>query len=221
MHIEFLVEDRSGASLLEIIVPKILGGFGQPHTWRIKGYKGVGKLPPGLKPNTDPAKRILLDNLPRLISAYARTPGIDGIVVVLDADRRDCRSFLAELTSATARCPPGPAILFRLAIEEIEAWYLGDRQALLKAYPRAKPAVVGRYDQDSVCDTWELLADAVHPGGSAALKRAGGPMAGRVKYQWAQAIGPEMDPGSNASPSFGKFRDGLNRLAMSVPADAE
>lgn len=45
MHIEILVEDSSGQTLLETLVPKILGAQGDPHTWRIHFYKGVGRIP--------------------------------------------------------------------------------------------------------------------------------------------------------------------------------
>jgi hypothetical protein len=57
-----------------------------------------------------------------------------------------------------------------------------------------------------------LLADAVYPGGSVAIKKAGWPLPGQVKHQWAERIGPLLDPDSNGSPSFGKLRDGLRRL---------
>jgi hypothetical protein len=106
-------------------------------------------------------------------------------------------------------CNPAPNTLFRLAIEEVEAWYLGDRQALEKAYPRAKADVLNRYVQDSACGTWELLADAIHTGGSAAIRKAGWPLPGQIKHDWAEKIGPLLDPDRNVSPCFGKLRDGL------------
>jgi hypothetical protein len=133
-------------------------------------------------------------------------------VIVIDTDKRQCPAFLAELRAVADACKPVPNTLFRLAIEEIEAWYFGDQDALLAAYPRAKRDVLGKYVQDSVCDTWELLADAVHSGGSAAIKKAGWPLPGQVKHEWAEKIGHLMDPERNISPSFGKLRDGLRRL---------
>ena len=160
----------------------------------------------------DPAKRILLDQLPRVLQGYGNTPGIDAVVVVLDADRRDCKKFLQELKAVAARSKPSPRTLFRMAIEEMEAWYLGDREGLLKAYPRAKREVLSRYVQDSVCNTWELLADAVHAGGVAAIQKAGWPLPGQVKHEWAEKIGPHMRIDQNTSPSFMKFRDGLLHL---------
>lgn len=212
MHIEVLVEDSSGAKLIENLLPAVIGNFDAPHTWRVLRYKGIGRLPAGLAVKADPAKRALLSQLPRLLAGYGKTPGIDAVVVVVDSDRRDCKDFLAELLAVLQCCRPAPNAMFRLAIEELEAWYLGDRQALLAAYPRARRDVLGRYLQDSVCGTWELLADAVHPGGVAAVQKAGWPLPGEIKRAWAEQIGPKMDVEQNASPSFCKFRDGLRRL---------
>lgn len=212
MHIEVLVEDSSGEKLLAQLLPHILGEQGEPHTWRLKAYKGIGRIPQGLTAKADPAKRILLDQLPRLLQGYGKTPGIDAVVVVLDTDRRDCKAFLQELLSVANQCNPAPNTMFRLAIEEMEAWYLGDRAALLNAFPRAKREVLDRYVQDSVCGTWELLADAVHAGGAAAIKKAGWMESGQFKHELAEKIGPFMSLHQNTSPSFGKFRDGFARL---------
>jgi hypothetical protein len=216
MHIEILVEDASGEKLLESLLPKLLGE--QAHTWRLHSYKGIGRIPENLNANADPAKRILLDQLPRILRGYGNTPGIDAVVVVLDADRRNCVAFLDELNTLAANCTPAPNTLFRIAIEEMEAWYFGDRQALLAAYPKAKTKVLNQYDQDSVCGTWELLADAIYPGGSNKIKRAGWPLPGQVKCEWAEKIGPLLDPERNDSPSFGKLRDGLRRLVAEAAA---
>ena len=213
MHIEILVEDSSGAKLIEILLPKIIGFQAAEHSWRIKHYKGIGRVPSGLSSKAaDPAKRILLDQLRRLLSGYGNTPGVDAVIIVCDSDRRNCKEFLAELNAVLQQCSPAPNTLFRLAIEEMEAWFLGDRKALLNAYPRAKKDVLKRYIQDSVCDTWELLADAVHPGGLKEVKKSGFWLSGQLKHDWAEKIGPEMDVEHNQSPSFGKFRDGLRRV---------
>lgn len=212
MHLEILVEDSSGTKLLGQLLPRILGPPGEPHTWRLHAYKGIGRIPPGLTSKGDPSKRVLLEQLPRLLTGYGRTPGIDAVVVVVDTDQRDCAAFLAELKAVAASVSPAPTTLFRLAIEEAEAWYLGDRGALLMAYPKAKQSVLDRYIQDRACGTWELLADAVHPGGSAEIKKAGWPSSGQVKHEWAETISPLMDVERNTSPSFQKLRDGLRRL---------
>jgi len=216
MHLEILVEDSSGANLMGALLPKLIGPQDNPHSWRVHSYKGIGKIPKDLKAGADPAKRILLDQLPRLLRGYGKTAGIDAVVVVLDSDKRDCAEFLKELKKLAADCNAPPRTMFRLAIEEMEAWYLGDRQALDAAYPRAKPDVLKRYVQDSACDTWELLADAVYPSGSAGIKKKGWPLPGQVKHEWAQKIGPLLVPDHNASESFGRLRDGMRRLVAEV-----
>lgn len=217
MHIEILVEDSSGKVLLDAVVPKILGEWGNTHTWNIHHYKGIGRIPVGLTTHGDPTKRILLDQLPRILQGYGNTPGIDAVVIVLDSDRRNCADFLRELKALAAHCRPAPNTLFRLAIEELEAWYLGDKVALMSAYPKVKTRVLDSYTQDSVCGTWEVLADAVHSGGAAAIKTKGWPLPGQVKHEWAEKIGPLLNVENNLSPSFRKFRDGLRRISVQTP----
>jgi hypothetical protein len=194
------------------LLAKLLGAQHAPHTWRTHSYRGVGRIPPKLQPSGDPAKRILLDQLPRLLRGYGQSPGIDAVVVVLDSDRRDCTAFLAELQQMLRRCGKVPLTMFHLAIEEIEAWYFGDQQAVLEAYPKARRDVLKKYKQDSVCQTWEHLANAIYPGGAKAIQQAGWPLPGQVKHEWAERIAPLLDPDRNRSPSFGKLRDGLRKL---------
>lgn len=211
MHLEVLVEDASGKIALEALLPKVLGVPGSPHTWRIHAYKGIGHIPKNLHGSTDPSKRLLLNRLPRLLAGYANTPGIDAVMVVLDSDTRPCADFLTELKTISANGHPNT--LFRLAIEEIEAWYFGDRTALKKAYPHAKAKVLNAYIQDTVCGTWEMLADALYAGGATAIKKQGWPLSGQLKCEWAGRIAPHMDIENNLSPSFGKLVMGLQRLA--------
>jgi hypothetical protein len=217
MHIEILTEDSSGQRLLEHLIPKLIGPLGEPHSWRFHAYRGVGRIPKGLLASADPSKRILLDQLPRLLRGYVNTHGIDAVVVVLDTDARDCVAFLTELRSIAASCSASDTVLFRLDIEEIEAWYLGDRAAPQRAYPKARMRALDQYMQDSICGTWELVAEALHPGGSLAIRRAGWPLPGQIKHEWADRIGPMLDPEINLSPSFGKLRDGIRRLVTRLP----
>jgi hypothetical protein len=75
MHIEILVEDASGGKLLAALLPKIFGSQDEPHTWRVHSYRGIGRIPKNLNAGADPAKRILLDQLPRILRGYGNTPG--------------------------------------------------------------------------------------------------------------------------------------------------
>lgn len=174
-------------------------------------------MPRDIKPKSDCQKRILLDQLHRILCGYGKTPGYEAIVVVVDCDDRNCVDFLNELKGVARKSNAPSQTIFRLAIEEIEAWYLGDHAALQKAYPHAKSQVLKRYEQDTVCGTWELLADAVVKGGSTKIKTDGWPRPGQDKHDWAERIGPFMSLVDNESPSFKKLRDGLRQL---VAADS-
>lgn len=69
------------------------------------------------------------------------------------------------------------------------------------------------YVPDSICGTWEKLADAIYPGGSQKLKQRGWPHTGQAKCDWAKSIAPHMDVEANQSKSFQVFRDGIRNLA--------
>lgn len=220
MHFECLVEDTSGTIALKAFLSNILGQNGDAgHTYTIHSYKGVGHIPSGLKAVSDPRKRILLNQLPKLLKGYGKTFSGYGpdtpcvVVVVCDLDRKDCDSFRQELLNVQKGCSPAPVTLFLFAIEEGEAWLLGDRNAVERAYPNAKTQSLEDYVQDSICGTWEVLADAVYPGGAEKLKREGYPTVGEVKCEWARTISPLVDVEANRSPSFQEFRDAIRRAA--------
>ena len=215
MHFEVLVEDASGKIVLDRILEPILGPEGEKHTYRVHAYKGIGRLPRDLKGSTDPSKRILLDRLPNILAGYGKSlpKGKAAVIVVVDLDDRSCTEFKHELKSALERCDPAPEVLFRIAVEEIESWLLGDPDAVKAAYPGAKESVLSGYRQDSICGTWEKLADALVQGGAQALKKQGWVQIGRKKCEWAEKIAPFLGVDRNRSKSFQVFRDGLRRLA--------
>lgn len=216
MHFEILVEDISGKIALDIIVPKLLG---DQHSFNVHSYKGIGHIPQGLKSTSDPKKRILLDQLPRLIQGYGKTfaryPSDYSavLIIICDLDDRCLSIFRKELLDLIDNCNPSPDTHFCIAIEEGEAWYLGDLAAVKAAYPSAKDAILNSYISDSICGTWEKLADAVFAGGSQQLSKLGWQAIGKEKSIWAERISPYMDMDRNNSPSFCYFRNKLRRLS--------
>jgi len=205
MHFEFLTEDVSGKEALEILLPKLIPN---DSSFNVHAYRGVGRVPKNLKGRADPRHRILLDQLPRLLRGYAKTFEAypddyrAAVVVVCDLDHKVLANFLQELNSLLSACVPSPNAKFCIAIEEGEAWFLGDQPALKLAYPQLKQKVLQDYVQDSICGTWETLADAVHPGGRAELQRQPWYVIGQQKSVWARSISPFMNVNENASPSF-------------------
>ena len=214
MHFEILVEDISGKIALDILVPKIIG---TEHTFQVRSYKGIGRLPQGLDTTTDPQKRILLDQLPRLIQGYGRTfaaypSNTVALIIVFDLDQKCLSTLRKELLALWSACDPRPEAYFCIAVEEGEAWYLGDVPAIKRAYPHAKEVVLYAYSNDSICGTWEKLADALLAGGAKKLQKQGWQAVGKEKANWAEKITPCMDIDTNESPSFCYFRDKLRRL---------
>ncbi len=215
MHFEILVEDRSGKKALDILLPKIVGGT---HTFKVHPYKGIGRIPKHMREARDASKRILLDNLPRLLKGYGKTfagypedyPA--AVILVCDLDDQCKKMFRQELFNILEQCNPQPKTRFCIAIEEGEAWFLGDLDAVKNAYPQAKNHILNMYINDSICGTWEKLADAVYPGGSSALSARGYQAIGAEKSIWAEKITPQMDILKNRSPSFCYFRDKLRQL---------
>ena len=216
MHFDILVEDQSGKKALDILVPKIIGNR---HTAKVHSYRGIGRIPKNLKSSTDASKRLLLDQLPKLLRGYGKTfanypvnyPA--AVIVVCDLDDKCLKTFRRELFTVLNACNPKPETRFCIAIEEGEAWLLGDIPAIKAAYPQAEDGVLNRYQNDSICGTWERLADAVFVGGSNALKNKGA--VGREKSAWAEKIAPQMNVDNNASPSFRYFREKIRELTRS------
>ena len=166
VHFEILVEDQSGKVMLDILVPKIIG---DDHTFRIHSYRGIGRLPKKSKRNNHQGarNRLLLDNLPRLLQGYGKAYKNNShshkVIVVCDLDTRCLHQFLQQLKGVFYQaCNPQPNAVFCIAIEEAEAWLLGDRHAIEQAYPNAKSDILNKYQPDAICGTWELLADAIH-----------------------------------------------------------
>jgi Domain of unknown function (DUF4276) len=207
MHFEILVEDISGKAFLDIAMPKLIH---RDHTFHVHSYKGIGRIPRNLNKISDVGNRILLDQLPRLLKGYGKafsTPNYKAaVIVVCDVDNRNPKNFYTELMAILDACSPKPNAFFCLAIEEGEAWLLGDIKAIKNAYPTARDKILREYVNDSICGTWERLADAVFPGGAQALAKQGWQAVGAEKSRWASAITPSMNFNENRSPSFHEFQ---------------
>lgn len=160
-------------------------------------------------------KSDLLKNLQNRLRGYQRwlPPGAR-IVVVVDRDRDDCQELKQSLEEAASRsglrtrtqaADSSWQVVNRIAIEELEAWYFGDWEAVCIAYPRASkniPKKAGYRDPDAIQGgTWEAFERI--------LKRGGYFKTGLRKVEAARAIAKYIDPGRSRSCSFAKFRDAI------------
>jgi hypothetical protein len=219
VHFEILVEDASGKVLLEQVAPKILGTKGKPNQYRIVNiqelkYRVMASLP-RQEARTLPWDAILAKTLAIQLRAYSKAliRKNSVVVVVVDLDYRNHEQYQKKLEDVFRTHAPNLEGGIRLAVEEIEAWVLGDLSAVRRAYPLAKEYILASYEQESICGTWEVLADAVFHGGSERLTEIGYPLIGREKCRWAENIGQYMNVDTNRSPSFRAFRDLLRRWA--------
>lgn len=198
-HIEFLVEEPSMEATLRILLPRIIGAT----LFEVYSFQ---------------CKDNLLSSLPSRMKGYAKwLPDNYRIVVVVDRDDDDCKQLKANLERAArnaglvTRSSAGGAVyqvVNRVAIEELEAWFFGDWNAVCRAYPgisRNVPQKRGFRDPDSVLGgTWEALERH--------LQRAGHFKTGLRKVEAARSITSQMLPENNRSKSFQLFRDSLTEM---------
>ncbi|MBF0262938.1 MAG: hypothetical protein HQL97_14005 [Magnetococcales bacterium] len=69
MHLEILVEGQTELTVLSMLMPRIIGPYQQPHTWKIHKHRGIGSLPedPSARPNW--LDTSLLHNLPSRLTS--------------------------------------------------------------------------------------------------------------------------------------------------------
>lgn len=198
MHIEFLLEERSAEEALKCILPKILSGN---VSYRLHVFGG---------------KDNLLKELPKRLKGYRRwIPDDWRIIVLIDEDRKDCLQMKEKLekaareaglrTKSSTTSEGNFQVVNRLAVEELEAWFFGDIEALRKAYPKVSKTLQyqARYRNP----------DAVPGGTYEALER----LLVRARYYTgklpkvtvARNIARYMEPSRNRSKSFRVFVEGL------------
>lgn len=169
--------------------------------FELHAHQGKGSLPQDPRQRPDPHNRTLLHQLPAKLRAYSDLGDAVLVLVLVDADDAPEAEFLAELEemlAALERRPP--RVLFRLAVEETESWFLADPDAIRSAYPQAGIRLIQRIEPDAVVGAWERLAEC--------LGRKGQPAA-RDKYTWATRIAPAMNLDTPRSPSLRKLLEGL------------
>jgi len=201
MHIEFLVEEPSAAAALNNLLPKILkAGI----SFNIRSYQG---------------KEDLKNKLPDRLAGYRQwIPSDWRLVVLMDRDDDDCKVLKDELeriadskgfvTKSSTHGAKDFQVVNRLAIEELEAWFFGDVDAICAVYPGV-PDTLGQKakfrDPDAIKGgTWEALQRV--------LQNAGHYRAGMPKIETARRISEQMDPARNRSKSFQVFRNVLIEL---------
>jgi Domain of unknown function (DUF4276) len=206
MHIEVLTE---GASDVPVLVHILTTKFSliENVDFRIHPHNGRGNLPSNPLKAPERQRRGLLDQLPAKLRGYGKSLNENDLVLVLlDADDDDCKELLKSLTRMLNLLPTKPTrVLFRLAIEETESWFLADADALQRAFPNRSVSKLRakKIRPDERVGAWERLAE--HLGAKPNT------VTGQTKILWAQRIAPHLDLVNPKSPSLGKLLSGISR----------
>ncbi len=195
-HLELLVEEPSMEAFLRQLLPRVLP---QGRSFSVHPHQG---------------KSDLLGKLEARLKSYANwLPADWRVIVIVDQDEDDCRVLKQRLEAISAHAGLETRararslgrldwrLVNRIAVEELEAWYFGDWDAVRAAYPRVA-AHAARHralrDPDAVTGgTWEVFERI--------MQRHGYFKAGLPKIEVARAIGARMEPGRNRSRSFDVF----------------
>lgn len=210
MYIQYLIEDISGKKLIDAIMNKYLNEKpGADITYSTVTYKGIGGFPKGKDARYIKSQQ-LLNDLPKRLrafeSAFKHRENV-ALFVILDNDKRDTMQFREQLNKIIQREAITIDHVVCIAVEEMEAWLLGDCDAIKAAYPKLADRIATKhpnYQQDSICNTWEFLAEMLTQRGFGQfIKQNPSPFdIGKCKSEWAENIGKHINIRANASPSF-------------------
>ena len=199
MHIKFFLEEPSAEEALKELLPKILL---KDVSYEFHTFQGRDEM---------------LKDLPKRLKGEQWIPDNWRIIVLIDEDRRDCHELKAYLeraaheagfvTKSSAAPNEDFQIVNRIAIEELEAWFFGDVEALHTTYPRIPENLQSKAKYRN--------PDAIPGGTSEALER----LLKQKNYYTrrerlhkptiAQNIAQHMVPSRNRSKSFQVFVEGL------------
>lgn len=156
-------------------------------------------------------KADLLSNLEPRLRSYAKwLPEDWRVMVIVDRDDDDCKALKKQLelassraglkTRSTGRGQPWK-VANRVAIEELEAWFFGEWDAVREAFPRVPAGIPGKQgfrNPDAIAGgTWEAFERV--------MQKHGYFEGGLRKIEAARAVGSFVVPGRCSSRSFYTF----------------
>lgn len=197
--LQVLVEGPAEVPILREILVR---GFDQTENegFQVIQHQGRGR-PPG-NPLRTPAGRTLLDQLGMRLKAAARTG--DRVLALIDNDGDDCarrKAWMTDVHARVAALSPAapPTAKFRVVMQETEAWYLADGQAIRRAFRGADLRRVPQHPEQ-VSDAAESFARVV------------GELDTRRKVQWAEAIAPYLNLANPRANSLAAVLDAVSAL---------
>jgi hypothetical protein len=202
-RLEIFVEEPSMEAALRSMLPRWLGAI----DFEIYTHEG---------------KDDLLAKLPARLRAYSHfLPDTWRVIVLIDRDDSDCRllkrqlesyALAAGLVTRSSSTNGKYNVANRIAIEELEAWYFGDWQAVTTAYPKIDtnwPDKAGYRNSDGILGgTWEAFERVA--------QKAGYFKGGLRKVDAASRLGALLNAKDNVSPSFQAFYQVIEELVSEI-----
>ncbi len=182
-------EEASAKKVFDIIIPKIIS---DGVSFRVYPHQGKQDLEKAIKDTVPPISNI---------------PG-SRILITRDQDTGDCKEvkqIIEEKIGLRCNC----RYMIRIACKELEAWYLGDLNAIRKAFPRFRPdQYVHKSDfrnVDNITNPDKYLLRIIPE----FKKRSSLP-----KLQVSEAIAPHLDIRKNMSKSFNHTVQAISSLIV-------
>lgn len=201
IFLEVLVEGSSDVPAAKEILQRKFG-LVENESFRIHAHRGKGELPKHPHAQPDRKRQGLLDQLPAKLRGYSGLPVGYCLIVLVDADNDNCYDLkrrLVKLYEGLNRKPT--CVLFRIAVEETESWFLADTNAIHTAYPQARINRLPDGTPDQIIGAWEKLAEVI------GLRP--NDCDGSDKKEWASKISPHLDLDHPKSPSLRAFVEGI------------
>lgn len=188
-RLEILVEEPSMAEFLRIILPHLL-----PEGWNIDQNVFIRK---------HQGKSDLKKSIPTKLKAFSHWNEPVGFIIMQDQDSNDCRLLKQELQALCNNYNTTP-VLIRIVCRELEAWYLGDMDAMQKAYPTFKARSYSgksKFRKPDLCNAKDELKKI---------------LPGYQETSAARNIAPHIRIDNNRSESFRQFITGFKQFIHTI-----
>lgn len=183
--VEILVEESSMKNFLSELLPKILPeGYVLNENCFIRAHEG---------------KQDLQKSIPRKVRAFQSLSKPVKIIIVQDQDSSDCKLLKAKLQKLVSDNANVPTLI-RIACKELEAWYIGDIEAIGKVYHSFKTEKYKKWSvfrNPDVCNASDELGKIITT---------------FQKGYASKEISKHIDINNNRSESFNQFVSGVKRF---------
>lgn len=187
-YLHVFVEELSAKIVLDTLIPKIIPNGVYYH---VHSHQGKQDLESAIK---------------KTIPSISKIPGAF-ILIVRDQDNEDCKKVKQNIINILTDKAVVAPTLIRIVCRELESWFLGDLNAVSKAYPRLNikhHINKAEFRQVDMLQNTDKVLLSIIPEFS---DREYLP-----KLEVAESIAPHLDLSCNSSESFNQFIKGVVKL---------